>query len=129
MSSPQPRTDFAPLATAASMTSDMFCLSSVMYGSTGESQTPVVIPLSDNFFNALSLLFGEGAFGSSSFAMFSSRVVIVNETVHQVFDAASLIKSMSRNIRSDFVPMANGQLCFLRTSRICRVSWYFFSAG
>ena len=100
----------APFFMAASIIDVMFSSLSVMKGSTGESQTPVVTPARESWRIASSRLLGEEAFGSINFARSASRVVMLRDTRHGDFFDASEIISMSLRTRSDLVPMANGQL-------------------
>ena len=78
-----------------------------------DTGTPLLVSVSTVFKRSA----GEGACGSSSFAVFSSSVVMVNATVQGIL----LNMSVSRLTRVDFVIIWIWQSCCDRTARHFRV--------
>lgn len=111
------------LTPVSAMVSMRDCGLSFRYGIIGSMRMVVGILCSMSVFAALRRLDGGGACGSMSFAVSSSSVVMVMETIEGIFDR----RSMSLVTRSDFVIICNLQSCWVKTWRHCRVNCVFAS--
>ena len=98
---------------------------SLSNGMIGSMRTEVGTPLRASFSSASNRFEGGGAEGSSFFAILSSSVVMLMETMLGVF----LRMSMSLVIRLDFVIIWSLQLCFESIFRHVRVKPRVFSCG